>query len=223
MKNVIEAFTKNPLQRATERAAYFRTLLEGQENARKALEAKRDAALEGMPEGDGRELARIRDGLHDIGLKIAETRAGLDAAERSMTEAQAKAEASALALRWKQTGDLCTKREAAAARIQAHIAAIGVDAAEMEAMTAQIGQILPAAKPWRLLEEWRGTVRDAFERQIAIVSNGQLGDRESLGILTLVEHRQRGTPDLTKTVAQQHARILSQKPKDVDGHEPAAA
>lgn len=225
MKNVIAAFTQSPLQRARASVAHFRALLEGQENARTALEAKRDAILEAMPEGDTRELARIRDSLHEIGLKITETRAGLALAERRESEAQASAEADALATRWKQTQSACERRAAAAVRIQSHIAAIAAAALEMEALTVELGGVAPIEKPWRVLNEWREGVRGIFEQQITIATNGALGDRESLGVYTVIEHQQRGSPDFAAFIAGQHRQILVNRTdtKGADGNEPAAA
>lgn len=220
---VIEAFTKTPLQRATDRAAHFRALLESRENARKALEAKRDAALEAMPDGDPRELTKIRDGLHDIGLKIAETQAGLQAAERRIAEEEAKADAAKAAARWEEVRSLCEQRRQVAERLQAAAAAVGAAYAEMHAVTSKLLTLAPADKPHRVAQEWHEEIISAFDTRLDALTGGTFGKEGwTLRYNTRAEYLER-EPDLAAKAQRQHERLLNQQPKDANGHEPAAA
>jgi hypothetical protein len=136
----------------------------------------------------------------------------IEAMRGEIAAEQARQSAAALSRRWEATRTLCQERERAAERLQRALADAGKAWEEMADATAAIGRVLPSNKPWSVLNAWGDGTHAAADGYLRAASNGGLGDREALGVLTVTEYHRRlesgETLDVVREVERQHRQVL---------------
>lgn len=163
-----------------------------------------------LADGDIKRQAALRKELNDAHAEIQAEEAALLDQRRSIAERIEADRAAALAARWKRTRELCAKREKAAAELQRAVKVAAEAWLAMQAATSEIGGVLPAPRPWKVLNGWHFSAHVTFEAQLFAMSEGGIGDERAYPSTRYSSKAAylAGEPDVVGVVERQHRQVL---------------